>query len=125
METIVLRQHQLDALLDYSASIPTGKILGKKWKCWRGDGWFLGEYVPDPRVQSDHIGIKWRRILLVSLEEENKQLRATLSDLISRIEKGDKTFLGDHWVYQPDISAVRLDLYHRLIDDEVPRSLFT
>jgi hypothetical protein len=58
-----------DQLLEYSASLPTGTFVGKRWKAQRNDRdkndrvWFLCEYVedPDPKL----IGIQRRRIMQV------------------------------------------------------------
>lgn len=49
LDTIYLTQKEFDDLLDYSCSLPTGVIVGKKWKRrvpYRGEPyeWFLGEY---------------------------------------------------------------------------------
>lgn len=40
----ITRQH-FDSLLEYSASNPTGVVIGKQWKrCTRGK-WYLCEYI--------------------------------------------------------------------------------
>jgi hypothetical protein len=63
-----LTQHEFDALLDYSASLPTGTTIGKQWKR-RNDyhdkskGWRLGEYVEHDNP--DLVGIRWRDIEII------------------------------------------------------------
>lgn len=64
-KTVVLTKAEFDTLLEYSLSLPTGTIPGKRWKCRaKGpDNWFLGEY-------GDFIGgdiqIKWSKIVIVN-----------------------------------------------------------
>lgn len=64
-----MTQSEFDALLDYSASLPTGTTIGKQWKR-RNDyhdeskGWMLGEYVEHPNP--DLVGIRWRQIEIVA-----------------------------------------------------------
>jgi hypothetical protein len=69
-ETVVqLTQREFDELLDYSASLPTGTTVGKRWKR-RNDyhdeskGWRLGEYVEHDNP--DLVGIRWRDIEIIS-----------------------------------------------------------
>lgn len=87
---VMLTKQEFEALLDYSCSLPTGTIVGKRWKCSdaysrgkmaaaRAQGraltvgelnWWMGEYIPhkDPKL----IGIEWTPILLPpSLEVAN------------------------------------------------------
>lgn len=45
MKTAILDQAEFDALLEYSASIPTCKPIGKRWKTWQNGRWYLREYV--------------------------------------------------------------------------------
>ncbi len=74
---------ELDELLEYSTSIPSGTYIGKLWK--RNNNalvrdakghnvppeWTMGEYIPDPQAKigkdgkPDTIGIKWRKIEIV------------------------------------------------------------
>lgn len=84
LETLKLTQREFDQLPEYSASLPTGTTVGKRWKRhWREpqscgvpsshpayrhippkDGWQIGEYVehPDPGL----VGIKWYEVELVT-----------------------------------------------------------
>lgn len=65
-ETIISRE-DLNALPEYSCSIPTGTVIGKRWRrnvnAYRKDRvglppeWMLGEYV-DIGSETD-IGIRW------------------------------------------------------------------
>ncbi len=72
MEIDFLTQEEMDALSDYSCTIPTGTTIGKKWKRrepYRDDQgppfyWYTGEYVPHP--DPELMGIKWRRIQIIS-----------------------------------------------------------
>lgn len=75
----VMERADLDALPDYSMSIPTGTTIGKRWKRdnnvtrllngalpdrERGlNDWWMGEYQPheDPR----YVNIMWLKILVV------------------------------------------------------------
>jgi hypothetical protein len=69
MESVELSRAEFDALLDYSASIPTGTTIGKKWKR-RNDyydeskGWVMGEYFDIG--EKDSVGIRWFNIVLDS-----------------------------------------------------------
>lgn len=66
-----LAQAEFDRLLDYSASIPTGKTIGKRWKrCilrWRDDeaavadvaNWRIGEYTRLSKDYPGDIDITW------------------------------------------------------------------
>jgi len=68
---VSLTQAQVDDLLEYSLSIPTGKFIGKQWKRRCDDGgWARGEYVEhsDPNL----VGIEWRQIQIVELEGDEK-----------------------------------------------------
>lgn len=83
---IQLTKVEFDALLSYDVSIPTGTLMGKRWKrrrwdparacakcasckmgikCGRGwiDEWDMGEFVPDPG--KGMIGIAWKEIKVV------------------------------------------------------------
>jgi hypothetical protein len=93
METTYLTTEEFHRLPDYSASIPTGTTIGKKWRryvCHFKDSkgieffsdnvpenmkliseeWRMGEYVPhdDPNL----VGIKWTKILIVGKLEVDK-----------------------------------------------------
>lgn len=65
---IALTQAAFDVLLEYSASLPTGTQIGKRWKrCCpdRGEphSWWMGEYVPDS--DPTMVGITWRKIIIL------------------------------------------------------------
>jgi len=75
MEMDIMDQEELDKLLEYSTSIPTGTTIGKKWKCRRpayGEpfNWFTGEYVPDPDPKM--VGIKWRKVVIRRISARKK-----------------------------------------------------
>ncbi len=60
-----LTQPELDALLEYSLSLPTGTTIGKRWKRRipaRGplQGWAIGKYVTSD--QPNEVGIEWSRV---------------------------------------------------------------
>lgn len=68
---VELTQAELEALPEYSCSLPTGTTIGKRWKLdvhFRPGppnafpAWLLGEYTahPDPGL----VGITWRRIVV-------------------------------------------------------------
>lgn len=65
IETIELTDAEFEALPEYSCSIPTGVIIGKRWK--RGEPfatptrWYVGEYAPHP-TDPKRANIIWRRI---------------------------------------------------------------
>jgi len=72
MSEIILNQAQLDGLLEYSCSLPTGQTIGKQWKKNRNayqtphnpvPEWWVGEYVEDPDPKM--VGIEWRRVKLM------------------------------------------------------------
>lgn len=68
MEKVVLTKHEFDRMPNYSHTLPSGTYLGKTWRCEAGDGWYMGEYVPDPNAkigrdgQPETVGIRWRKI---------------------------------------------------------------
>lgn len=80
-----LTQQEFDELLDYSCSIPTGTIIGKKWKR-RNDyhdeskGWMMGEYIQDPKGREDMVGIEWSDIIL-----EGTTVSGTLESVRKRL----------------------------------------
>jgi hypothetical protein len=73
---VELTQRELDELLEYSCSLPTGKTIGKRWKrnilaynpnpaahaegAIIGPEWVMGEYIEDK--DPEMIGIRWSRI---------------------------------------------------------------
>lgn len=66
--TIHLSKAELDALPEYSMSVPTGTTIGKRWKrdnnVYRQHGsepdWWMGEYFD---VQSaTEVGIRWYHV---------------------------------------------------------------
>lgn len=61
LEPVEMVQSEVDALLEYSTTLPTGKTLGKQWKRRlfvgpKAGSWVLCEYVedPDPRYLGIH-----------------------------------------------------------------------
>lgn len=64
MPTVELSDAEFDALLDYSCSIPTGVIIGKRWKRGEPYGnptqWFMGEYVASD--EPEMADIRWSKI---------------------------------------------------------------
>ena len=68
-----MTQEEFNNLLDYSCSLPTGVIIGKKWKRRKhyGDeskGWLLGEYLKHD-TEENKISIRWSEI---TIEEDDK-----------------------------------------------------
>ncbi len=70
-KSVILTAAELQALDEYSLSMPTGTIVGKRWKrkLWkvRGgyryeDGWLMGEYVAGPDGRPDYVGVVWREV---------------------------------------------------------------
>lgn len=73
-KSAVMEQKDFVDLLEYSCSLPTGTIIGKRWKRnnnshfnydkSKPEDWWMGEYfdINDP----NNIGIKWRKIEVVS-----------------------------------------------------------
>lgn len=88
-DVVHLTAAELDRLLEYSASLPTGTTIGKRWRrnvnAYRcatcdehtfGHGrgecrvfaalppeWWIGEYVEDPDPK--FVGIRWTRVRVV------------------------------------------------------------
>ncbi len=90
---VILSEGELAALPEYSASVPSGTTIGKRWKanahaysanfchaCYAGSGtgkkcskhdaplWRIGEFVPIETVPPfetipGQIGIRWRKVL--------------------------------------------------------------
>lgn len=70
---VYLTYNELKDLPEYSCSLPTGTIEGKRWKRDMNFGnykknpdlqpdWVMGEYVDHPDPQK--IGIEWSRIIV-------------------------------------------------------------
>lgn len=62
MKEEVIDLAELESLLEYSTTLPTGTTIGKRWRRARRPGarvteWWIGTYVehPDP----DRVGIEW------------------------------------------------------------------
>lgn len=71
LETVELTQQEVDALPEYSITLPTGKTIGKRWKRRllagpRAGIWVLCEYVPDP--DPAFVGIQSRAIRVVDTQ---------------------------------------------------------
>lgn len=70
-KTAICNQKAFDELGEYSFSLPTGTIVGKRWKCNRdwytpgAEDWVMGEYAecdpPDPK----RVRIIWRKLVVV------------------------------------------------------------
>lgn len=54
----------LDALAEYSASLPTGVYEGKMWRRRFRDGWALGWYGPSPHAGC--CSVNFRPVLVVA-----------------------------------------------------------
>lgn len=53
LPVIEMTQSEVDALLEYSTTLPTGKTIGKRWKRRlyvgsKAGSWVLCEYIEDP-----------------------------------------------------------------------------
>jgi len=53
----VLTMKELDELLEYSDSFPTGTAIGKRWKRKSGSDWIVGQYVDIGNPVE--VGIRW------------------------------------------------------------------
>ncbi len=63
MDLVVLPLSEVNALPEYSCSLPTGTTIGKRWKCRTRQGtWVLGEYVVSELPGM--VGIRWSRIVI-------------------------------------------------------------
>lgn len=80
-------RREFDEMPEYSASIPTGTTIGKRWRrnanayrrALRGDvcgiemviplpeDWWMGEFVPS--ANPEVVGIRWSRIAIVDTED--------------------------------------------------------
>lgn len=65
-DAAVMDVEYFDQLLEYSASIPTGMFIGKRWKCrsYEGNWWYLREYFPSDEPNT--VTIRTRRITQVT-----------------------------------------------------------
>lgn len=111
METVRLTSKEVFALSTYSASNPTGTIVGKKWKREWKDKWYLCEYVEID--QPGLIGITTKLIQITEptdkevieiVEEHNDKnkiitLRAALLIAKMGLEQGAtlETLYGGQW----------------------------
>lgn len=75
-EEVVLSVKEFQNLGEYSASLPTGTTIGKRWKCddskWKRPGpepmWWMGEYID--HADPEKVGIKWRKIVHKCRDED-------------------------------------------------------
>lgn len=70
IKSIRLNQSELNALLEYSTSVPTGTTIGKRWKRKTDSGWLIGEYIPDQDPK--RVGIKWYKVEIIDAPIEVK-----------------------------------------------------
>jgi hypothetical protein len=69
-KTAIVDQEEFDNMLEYSCTLPTGTIVGKRWKRREPyhtrpipqapNDWYMGEYVDIGK--DDKVGIVWRRL---------------------------------------------------------------
>jgi hypothetical protein len=70
---IRMTQAEFDSLREYSCSVPTGVVIGKRWKCDQhsygrpkvGHRWWMGEYIAGPDLERDTYTTIWRPIEVV------------------------------------------------------------
>lgn len=62
--TVRMSQVEFDALIEYSTSLPTGVVAGKRWKRLGMTAWLLGEYTR--YVGPASMGITWSKIEIIS-----------------------------------------------------------
>ena len=63
---VFILARELDALLEYSTSIPTGTAAGKRWKRRIGARWYLGAYYTSPQLEAEELtGIAWFEVCVV------------------------------------------------------------
>ena len=62
-DTIHLTQTEINGLLEYSCSVPTGVIVGKRWKRRIIGGWLMGEYTEG---RPGYINTVWKRIIKIN-----------------------------------------------------------
>jgi hypothetical protein len=77
LDPIALSQAEFLALLNYSASLPTGTSAGKRWRRsvdWRfqelNDEWMMGEFgepYPKGHVLYGNVPVQWRRIIVLGV----------------------------------------------------------
>lgn len=62
-----LTQEEFDQLPEYSLTLPSTTIIGRKWKCKDDIRWLLGTYVnhSDPTK----VGIRWEIIWIMQNEK--------------------------------------------------------
>lgn len=70
LPVVQMNTEELESLLEYSSTLPTGKIVGKKWRRYLYNGphkgtWILCEYIEDP--DPTMMGISSKRIELVDV----------------------------------------------------------
>lgn len=72
LELVEMTQPEVDALLEYSTTLPTGKTLGKQWKRRlyvgpKRGAWLLCEYVEDP--DPAYVAISAREIRIIPADQ--------------------------------------------------------
>lgn len=58
MRTLRISQRQLDALPEYSMSLPSGRYLGKLWKARYRNGWIIYGYTVSHFNPGDMVAIR-------------------------------------------------------------------
>ena len=72
-DTAVMEPSDFENLLEYSCTLPTGKTIGKRWKCNKSFGtrnppvWRMAEYAdePDQVTYPNMLRIIWRDLLVI------------------------------------------------------------
>ena len=60
---VLMSRKELEALPEYSRSLPTSTTIGKKWRRRvPGNGWLLGEYAVDP--WPGMVAVHWSEIIV-------------------------------------------------------------
>lgn len=104
--TVVMPRAEFAALLDYSCSLPTGVVIGKRWRRKKdyydeSKGWLLGEYYA-LEGNDREVGIRWSELLIAEdvaaeearaaafvrlpRDEAQRQIDERLADLRDRIQ---------------------------------------
>jgi len=126
--TAWMTQREFDRMNEYSTSMPTGVVEGKRWKRKEESRWYMGEYhsledIGDNRIKYK---IRWRRIVIMPpkhahrvMDEDSLEFTRASGDCVCpdcgrtyRSHPKDNRFLG--WRNKPYLRLICTGLLVKL-----------
>lgn len=77
LQIVEMTQYEFDSLLEYSTTLPTGTIPGKRWKRNCGKFWVMGMFFENTR-NPELMNIEWSYIEVVDQPEVSAEVEISL-----------------------------------------------